>query len=496
MAIPAYQELEEVFHKICVLGQVEAVLHWDLATVMPNGGLNSRSEQLAELRAIQHNLITAPKIEELLDLAEKHSFSNDWQRANLREMRQRWLQAIALETNLVTAFSKAGTACEAAWREAHSLSDFELVQPKLQHLLSLVKEVANAKAECLNLDPYDALLNDFEPGSSAEKVNSIFKKLKLFLPHLLGEVIEYQKSKPITRPSQSFSEASQRKLCNKVMELLGFDFNFGRLDVSKHPFCGGVPEDVRITTRFVENEFTSSLMGVLHETGHALYERGLPTDWRLQPVGEALGMVIHESQSLLIEMQISRSKEFISYLTPMIQNAFDGDGPFWHPENIYRLYTEVKPSFIRVDADEISYPLHIILRFELEQALLKGDLNVKELPSAWNEKFEKLLGIKVPNNKLGCLQDIHWYDGAWGYFPTYTLGAIAAAQLFYSAKAQQPDLPSQIGLGNLTPLLNWLGEHVHSKGRLLNSDDLIKEATGEYLNPVYFEKHLRSRYLD
>ena len=239
--------------------------------------------------------------------------------------------------------------------------------------------MANAKAECLLLDPYDALLNDFEPGSSAVKINSIFKKLESFLPQLLGEVVEHQKSKSIIRPTKTFSEVRQRKLCNKVMELLGFDFNFGRLDVSKHPFCGGVPEDVRITTRFAKNEFTSSLMGVLHETGHALYERGLPADWRLQPVGEALGMVIHESQSLLIEMQVSRSQEFISFLAPMIQKAFDGHGPFWHSENIYRLYTEVKPSFIRVDADEISYPLHIILRFELEQALLKGDLDVKEL---------------------------------------------------------------------------------------------------------------------
>jgi len=252
---------------------------------------------------------------------------------------------------------------------------------------------------------------------------------------------------------------------------------------------------VRITTRYNEADFTESLMGVLHETGHALYERGLPAEWRYQPVGEPRGMSVHESQSLLLEMQACRSREFVAYLAPLARTAFGASGPAWDADNLFRLYTTVERSLIRVEADEVSYPAHVILRYELERAMLAGELAVADLPAAWGDGMERLLGIRPPDDRRGCLQDIHWYDGAWGYFPTYTLGALTAAQLFAAAKRADPSVPSAIGKGDFRPLLAWLREHVHAKASLLPTGELIREASGRPLDPTLFEQHLKERYL-
>jgi carboxypeptidase Taq len=280
------------------------------------------------------------------------------------------------------------------------------------------------------------------------------------------------------------------------MRAIGFDFERGRLDISHHPFCGGSAGDIRITTRYDEADFTSSLMGVLHETGHAMYEAGLPEAWRYQPVGGALGMAIHESQSLLIEMQVCRSRPFLAYAGPLMRQAFDGSGPAWELENLYRLYTRVEPGFIRVDADEVTYPAHIILRYRLERALIAGDLALADLPAAWNDGMKELLGIVPPDDRLGCLQDIHWPSGEFGYFPTYTMGAIAAAQIYAAARRANPALEESISSGDFAPLMGWLRTHVHSQGSRQVADDLLTAATGEPLNPALFEAHLRERYLD
>jgi len=284
-----------------------------------------------------------------------------------------------------------------------------------------------------------------------------------------------------------------------LMEALGFDFDHGRLDISLHPFCGGTPDDVRITTRYDEADFTSSLMGVLHETGHALYERGLPKQWRGQPVGEALGMSIHESQSLLVEMQVCRSRAFLGYAAPLMREAFAAEskdgGPAWGPENLYRLYTRVKPGFIRVDADEVTYPLHVIVRYRLEKAMIEGDMEIADLPAAWNDGFKELLGLTPSTDREGCLQDLHWFDGAWGYFPTYTLGAMTAVQLFEAAKKAVPEIEPAIAKGDFKPLFGWLKTHVHTKGSLLTANELLIEATGKPLDPKIFKAHLKARYL-
>ena len=268
-----------------------------------------------------------------------------------------------------------------------------------------------------------------------------------------------------------------------------------RLRYTSIPFCGGTPDDVRITTRYDESQFVYALMGVIHETGHALYERQLPVAWRLQPVGQARGMTVHESQSLLMEMQACRSAEFCSYLSPLLDETFPGQAAAFAPDNLRRLYTRVRPGFIRVDADEVTYPAHVILRYRLEQALVGGDLSVADLPAAWNEGFKKLLGLVVTNDRDGCLQDIHWFDGAFGYFPCYSLGAMTAAQIFAAAVAAKPEIPAAIGKGDFAPLRSWLAEHVHGLASSLSTPEIVAKATGKPLDSNIFKAHLRRRYL-
>jgi carboxypeptidase Taq len=296
-------------------------------------------------------------------------------------------------------------------------------------------------------------------------------------------------------PAGPFPVERQRALGTRLMAQLGFDFRRGRLDVSLHPFCGGTIDDVRITTRYDESDFSSALMGVLHETGHALYDFGLPARWRRQPVGRARGMSLHESQSLLIEMQACRSHEFMAWLAPQLHETFGGPASQWQPENLWKSYNRVERGLIRVDADEVTYPAHVILRYRLEQAMIAGDLAIAELPGAWNDGMRRLLGVVPPDDRQGCLQDIHWFDGAFGYFPTYTLGAMTAAQLFDAAREADPGIPQAIGRGDFAPLLAWLRTNVHGKGSSLSSREIVAGATGRPLDAGVFKRHLKTRYL-
>jgi carboxypeptidase Taq len=490
-----YQRLEKRFKRLSALAEAEAVLHWDLAAVMPRGGAQARSEQLAELKAVRHAMLTAPETGELLAAADAVDGLDAWQRANLREMWRRWIKATALSEDLVIALSKSESACETVWRTARPAGDFALIQPYFEELLNRVREAAAAKAEKQGLGLYDALLDDYEPDGRSADVDRVFAELETFLPGFLAQVLERQTTPggPLM-PEGPFPRAKQEALAIRLMKLLGFDFDHGRLDVSLHPFCGGTPDDVRITTRYDEDDFTSSLMGVLHETGHALYERALPKAWRGQPVGDALGMSIHESQSLLIEMQVCRSKKFLTFAASLMREMFGGSGPAWQPDNLYRVYTQVNPDFIRVDADEVTYPAHVILRYRLEKAMVEDRMRVADLPAAWNEGMQKLLGLTPPSDREGCLQDLHWYDGAWGYFPTYTLGAMTAAQLFDAARRADPAIEDNIGKGRFKPLTDWLGAHVHAKGSLMSARELLIEATGKPLDPQVFIRHLKARY--
>ena len=297
-------------------------------------------------------------------------------------------------------------------------------------------------------------------------------------------------------PEGKFSSAKQKALGLEVMKMLQFDFNHGRLDESMHPFCGGIPSDVRITTRYDENEFAQSLMGIIHETGHARYEQGLPKSLSGLPSGEARSMGIHESQSLFFEMQIGRSDSFIAHLANYAAKHFDGHNPeLFSQENFYKLYTRVKKDFIRVDADELTYPAHVILRYEIERDLINGKIKHTDVPELWNNKMQTYLGLSTEGNyRNGCMQDIHWTDGAFGYFPSYTLGAMYAAQ-FMASMQKSVDVDAAIQSGDLSPIFSWLSDNIWSKGSLLTTDELVKQATGETLNTAHFQNHLRSRYL-
>ena len=497
----AYKDLETRFARLFVLRDAEGLLHWDRATMMPPGGAEARGGQIAALKAVQHGMLIDPALGELLGAAGEEAGLDDWQRANLREMERLRRHACALPEALVEALAKASAACEAAWRWASREGDFATIRPLLEEVLALTREAAGAKGEALGLTPYQALLDEHAPGMAGEEIDRLFTELSDFLPAFTAQVIERQRSRPPPEaPPGPFAATAQRALGEKLMRALSFDFHHGRLDESLHPFSAGTPEDLRITTRYDETDFAPALMAVLHETGHALYERGLPPPWRCQPVGNALGMDIHESQSLIVEMMVCRSPEFFAFAGPLMSQAFGAKssgtgGPAWESENLYRLNTRVRPGFIRVDADEVTYPAHIILRHDLERALIGGDLDLAELPGAWNEGMERLLGIAPPGDAEGCLQDIHWFDGAFGYFPCYTLGALAAAQMFAQAKAADPDLMAAIAKGKFKPLLCWLDDHVHSRGSLLPASELIEQATEKPLGTEQFKRHLKDRYL-
>jgi carboxypeptidase Taq len=491
-----YAQLETRFRRLGTLGEAQAVLHWDLATQMPEGGAEARAEQLAGLKLVCHEIMTDAAMPDLLAGAEAQNDLDDWQRANLHEMRRSWLHAVAVPADLVETFSKACSACEMAWRQARPANDFAAILPALRRVLELTRELAAVKAARLGTTPYDALLDQYEPGGTAAAIDAVFEPLERHLPSLIDEALAAQAQRPAPLPiAGPFPIAAQRAIAVKLMSRLGFDFEHGRLDISLHPFCGGTPDDVRITTRYDEGDFRQALMGVLHETGHAMYERGLPQAWRRQPVGDARGMSIHESQSLLVEMQVCRSRAFQEFAAPILREAFGRSGPEWEPENLYRLNTRVARSLIRVDADEVTYPAHVILRYRLERALLADDLKLEDLPGAWNDGMRDLLGVAPPDDREGCLQDIHWYDGAFGYFPTYTLGAMTAAQLFDAAQRADPGILPGIQKGEFAPLFVWLRANVHGKASRYTSAEIITQATGKPLDAVVFERHLRQRYL-
>src|SRR5690625_3516014 len=491
----AYQLLHDRFKKIAALAGAQSILYWDLATMMPPGSADARSEQLAALQVVRHEILTAPEVQAMLEEATAETL-DPWQSANLREMERLYREAAALPADLVEALTKACRRCEMEWRAARPRNDFPAVLPALKEVLHLVGQAASVRGEALGLAAYDALLNQYQPGLRRERLDALFAPLRRALPELIDAVLARQASRRASiAPRGPFPLARQEKLARRLMEQLGFSFERGRLDQSLHPFSGGTPDDLRITTRWDPADYATGLMGVLHETGHALYEAGLPRRWRHQPVGAARGMVLHESQSLLLEMQVCRSPAFLSFLSPLLAESFGAD-PAWEPENLFRLATRVERGLIRVDADEVTYPAHVLLRARLEPALLSGDLPLAELPGAWAEASRDLLGVVPPDDRRGCLQDIHWYDVAFGYFPTYSLGAMAAAQLYQAALAAEPEIEEEIERGEIGRLLAWLRREIHGKGCLLEWEELIAQATGQPLEPSFYLAHLRRRYLE
>ena len=494
----AYRTLEQRFARISDVEGALGILNWDNDTIMPAGAAGQRAGQVATLSVIAHELMTAPDMPDLLQEATSapQGGLDPWQRANLAEMARLHAHSAAVPAGLVDAASRASSACERAWREARANSDFKGLLPLLSEVLQRQREVAQAKGVALGLAPYDALLDLYDPGNRMALIDPVFADLRAGLPSLLGAVLEHQSGQPAPLPlTGPFPVERQFALAERLMRAVGFDTGRGRLDTSTHPFCGGAIDDVRITTRYDEADFGGSLMGVLHETGHALYEQGRPRDWLAQPAGRARGMTMHESQSLLIEMQACRSRAFVEFLAPLLRETFGTDGAAWQADNLHRRLTRVAPGFIRVDADEVTYPAHVLVRYRLETALIAGDLALADLPDAFDAGIRELLGITVPDDRRGCLQDIHWPAGLWGYFPTYTLGAITAAQLFDAACRAEPSIPDRLAEGDFTPLLSWLRTHVHERGSSVSTAEIVADATGAPLSAAVYQRHLRRRYL-
>jgi carboxypeptidase Taq len=485
-----YTSAVQTFARIATLNEASAMLGWDAAAVMPPGGAAARGEQLATLAGLAHELLTAPALAD--DLAAA-TVDDPWHAENLTLMRDAHKRATALPRDLVEAASRANSACETIWRTARPASDFFSVRAALAEVVNLTRQSAEILGAALGLSPYDALLSQYQRGISAADVTPIFARYEAFLQKALPIAEERQRQNPAEPlPPGPYPAAVQEALCRQLSAAAGLNYAHARLDRSAHPFCGGTPTDIRITTRYDEADFCSALMGVLHETGHALYEQHLPRDFARAPVGQAAGMATHESQSLIMEMQAVRSDAYLGHLAPILSETF---GKPITASGLKSRLRHVERSFIRVEADELTYPAHVLLRFRLEQALLSGDLAVTDLPGAWNEGIHALLGITPPDDRRGCLQDIHWYDGAIGYFPCYTLGAMAAAQLFAAALRAIPTLHESLATGDFSPLTAWLNENIHRHGSRYGFNELLLHATGEMLNPAAFEAHFRARYL-
>ncbi len=495
-SLSAYDRLRARFRRLALIEEAASVLHWDTSVTMPRGSAEARAEQTAALAATAHALLTAPEVAEELDSAEASAHRlSDLDRRNLALMRRRYRRATALSPDLVEAAARANSRCEAAWRDARAASDFAAVAPSLEEVVRLARDTAAALSAATGLAPYDALLDGFQPGLTDARIAQLFAPLERDLLALLPEVEAREAALAPAIPLPGpFPAEAQRRLCRMLAERAGLDFATARLDESTHPFCGGTPTDTRITTRYDEADPAPAILGVLHECGHALYERNLPRAWAHQPLGEAAGMAAHESQSLIIEMQACGSDAFLAWLGPRLAEEFGGPPEAYAPTNLARLWRRVRRGFIRVDADEVTYPLHVILRWRLERALIAGELAVGDLPSAWNDGFARLFGLTVPDDRRGALQDIHWYDGLFGYFPSYTLGAMAAAQMMAAIRSAIPDLDGALAQGDLSPLVAWLVAKVHAHGSRFGFDELVAAATGRPLDPAMFIAHLRARY--
>jgi carboxypeptidase Taq len=491
---PGYDALARTWARLYRINHLQSIASWDQAANMPPKGNEARALALAEIATIAHGLRTDPALRGHIERARDEPL-DDLQRANLREIERDWFRANALPTALVERRMLATSRCEHAWRSQRPANDWAGFALNLKEVLAIAREEAQHLGEQAGLAPYDAMINKYEPGMRMQALDRIFGEVRQWLPGLIERVVRKQAGEAVTMPAGPFDRGAQRALCERVMRVLGFDFDAGRLDVSAHPFSGGVPEDVRLTTRFRDDEFVQSLMGTIHETGHGRYEQNLPRALLGQPVAEARSMGIHESQSLSFEMQVGCHPGFIAHIAPLVVEAF-GAQPAFEPGNLQRALTRVQPGLIRVDADEVTYPAHVILRYEIERGLFDGSFEVDDIPALWDEKMKSLLGLDTRGNfGDGPMQDVHWAAGEFGYFPCYSLGAMYAAQWFAAMRRTLPTLDEDIAAGRLGPVFGWLRENIWQQGSRWTTDELAVRASGEVLNPAHFKAHLEKRYL-
>lgn len=492
------ERLAKKLRSAAVLGSIDALLDWDQETYMPGGGAELRAEHLQELSGIVHERKTDPEIGDLVEACAGVASSKGDERlkADVREAKRDYEKATKLPRDLVEEMARCRAMGMTAWRDARQNNDFSVFLPWLEKTVELNRR----KADCYGFttERYDALMDDFEPEMTAQRTGEIFKPLREFTVDLLGRVTSSGVNVDRTIAIRPMPIAKQKEFVARVCEAIGFDFDAGRMDDAPHPFCSGFgPGDTRITNRYREDAWLDALSSGMHEAGHAMYEQGLPKkEFFGRPLGDAVSLGIHESQSRTWENQVGRSHAFWKWGIGVARDVFSDALGNPSAEEVYRGANIIEPSFIRVEADELTYNLHIMLRFDLERAMIEGDLNCKDLPGVWNDRMKSDFGLDVPNDAQGCLQDIHWSMGAMGYFPTYTFGNLYGAQLWEAMGEAIPDREAHIAKGEFAPVLAWLREHVHRHGREFNAEELCRRATGNTMRPEPLMAHLEHKAKD
>lgn len=492
----AYAELVRRAKEVAVLQSCSSVLGWDQQTYMPKAGAGFRGEQLALLAGLTHQKATDLAIGDLLGTCEGSDLAHNpdtVEAANVRELRHGYDRATKLPQRLVEELARVTTAAQEAWQEARSKDHFPTFRPHLERVLELKREEADAVGWAGHR--YDALLDEYEPGATAAEMRTLFAGLTAELAPLVRAATDAGPSRTDVL-ARDFPVDRQKLFAESAAAAIGFDFAAGRLDTTAHPFCSAFgPGDCRLTTRYNPRFFPEAFFGVLHEAGHGMYEQGLLVEHVGTPCGSYCSLGVHESQSRLWENQVGRGRPFWDHFFPRLKQAFPGTLNDVTPDDWLTAINVVKPSYIRVEADEATYNLHVALRFELELALLSGELAVADLPGAWNDRFKALFGLTVPSDREGCLQDIHWSFGGVGYFPTYTLGNLLAAQLMRAANRDlgAESLAAAFRVGDFAPLLGWLRQRVHTPGRKYRPGELCRRATGEPLSANPFLDYLRGK---
>ncbi len=486
-----YKLFLERWRTIHDLEKVQELLDWDQQVVMPRKGAEQRGNQQAALAGLVHDRITDPELGELMDSLAAKGTPNEDGAADLREAARERERTMKIPRRLVKERARTIAMAQAAWAQAKAADDFESFQPYLEKVLSLTREMAQAIG---TPNPYDALLDEFEPGMTESALKTLFGDLKGRLLPLLDKIKGATKPPGEAPVKRCFSRDRQEVFCRVIAKDMGYDFEAGRLDVSVHPFTAGTFRDVRITTRYDENFLNTALFGVMHEAGHALYEQGLDPERYRNPSGPSSSLGIHESQSRFWENLIGRSRAFWVYYYPKLRQAFPDVLDDVSLDAFYGAINVCRPSLIRVEADEVTYNLHIIMRFELESALLAGTLEARDLPEAWNTKSQELLGIKAGSNARGVLQDVHWSAGYIGYFPTYALGNLYGAQFMETLRQDIPDLDSRLERGELLPVKEWLNNRIHVHGRRYPAPELCRRVTGKELGAVSSIAYLTRKF--
>lgn len=465
---------------------------------MPTGGNEHRANQLSLLAGVAHEWSTLPKIGELLDQlgdSELTDAADSDTAVNIREIRRTYDRSRKLPQRLVEEISRVTALAQHHWAEARSNSDFRAFAPWLEQIITLKREEAAAVGFAEGGEPYDALLDEYEPGASSADVAAVFDALRQEVVPLLDAIKGARNVPSRALLSQHFPAAQQAMLGREAAAAIGFDFRKGRLDVTTHPFCSGFgPGDCRLTTRYDESFFSSAFFGTLHESGHGMYEQGLREDAFGTPLGSSVSLGIHESQSRMWENLVGRSRAFWQHFYPRAQQLFPDALSSSSLDDFYFAINAVSPSFIRVEADEVTYNLHIMLRFDLERDLISGKLKPNDVPEAWNSRFTSDFGITPANDTEGCLQDIHWSAGLLGYFPTYALGNMYASQFYAAAEAELGDLQQMFAKGEFMPLLDWLREHIHYHGQRFTASRLVEVVTGMSLSNKPLMQQLNARF--